>query len=556
MGLLFISLLTASSAFAYTPATREQQVEQTALLTIIAAGSGSDPAIGGPITDGTAGSVLFVTPDEIIAQDNANFFWNDTSNRLGIGTNAPGQSLTVDGTIGILEGGGSPSFHTIFQGGDQSGNVTYTLPTAQGAASSILQNNGSGVMSWATSLPTALTAGSVPFSNGGILTQDNANLFWNDTDNRLGIGTAVPAESLDIIGGSMQLPVTTTTNGQIKQGGNRLLHTFGTNNTFLGRVAGNTTLSGANDNTAVGAQAMGSLTDGDSNTAFGYRSGTNLTTGSYNLAVGTQSLENMTTGTANIAIGVFAGQTINGDGNTAIGFNSLNGGGSGSSNIAIGPNAAQSTSSGSNNTVVGSGAFTANTTSSNSTAVGQQSLKVSTGASNTGMGVNSLLGTTSGTFNVAVGGNAGITNTTGSNNTLIGDQSDVGSNNLTNATAIGYLATVSASNALVLGNGAFVGIGSSSPTEALDVVGSVKITDSGANGGNTPHERIRRSSTTNTSATCAVTCSAGETVTGGGCQNSLALNMADSYPSADDTWSCEYTLATGNCTAWAVCFDY
>lgn len=101
-----------------------------------------------------------------------------------------------------------------------------------------------------------------------------------------------------------------------------------------------------------------------------------------------------------------------------------------------------------------------------------------------------------------------------------------------------------------------VGIGTITPTQTLDVVGTTKVTDAGGAGGNVPHERVRRSSTTNTSATCSVSCSAGETVTGGGCQNSLALNMADNYPSADDTWSCEYTLATGNCTAWAVCFQY
>lgn len=111
-------------------------------------------------------------------------------------------------------------------------------------------------------------------------------------------------------------------------------------------------------------------------------------------------------------------------------------------------------------------------------------------------------------------------------------------------------------NTLINPSSGFVGIGSASPTEILDVVGSAKVTDAGGNGGNVPHERVRRSNTSNASATCAVTCSAGETATGGGCDNTLALNLARSYPSADATWSCEYTLATGDCTAWAVCFDY
>jgi hypothetical protein len=34
-----------------------------------------------------------------IAQDNANFFWDDTNNRLGIGTTSPSTKLVVDGTV-------------------------------------------------------------------------------------------------------------------------------------------------------------------------------------------------------------------------------------------------------------------------------------------------------------------------------------------------------------------------------------------------------------------------------------------------------------------------
>jgi len=48
---------------------------------------------------------------------------------------------------------------------------------------------------------TSFSGGSVIFSNGTILTQDNANLFWDDTNNRLGIGTAAPTVTLDVNGG-------------------------------------------------------------------------------------------------------------------------------------------------------------------------------------------------------------------------------------------------------------------------------------------------------------------------------------------------------------------
>src|SRR3989339_861266 len=47
----------------------------------------------------TQGSVLFAGSGGVIAQDNANFFWDDTNNGLGIGTtNAQGYKLNVEGT--------------------------------------------------------------------------------------------------------------------------------------------------------------------------------------------------------------------------------------------------------------------------------------------------------------------------------------------------------------------------------------------------------------------------------------------------------------------------
>jgi len=44
----------------------------------------------------------------------------------------------------------------------------------------------------------SLTAGSVLFSNGTTIAQDNANLFWDDTSNYLGVGTTTPDRILHI----------------------------------------------------------------------------------------------------------------------------------------------------------------------------------------------------------------------------------------------------------------------------------------------------------------------------------------------------------------------
>jgi len=50
----------------------------------------------------------------------------------------------------------------------------------------------------------ALTSGSILFSNGSTIAQDNANLFWDDTNNRLGIGTATPSARLHLVSGTEQ----------------------------------------------------------------------------------------------------------------------------------------------------------------------------------------------------------------------------------------------------------------------------------------------------------------------------------------------------------------
>ena len=56
-------------------------------------------AIGDTIIGATLGSVFFAGVAGILAQDNTNFFWDDTNNRLGIGTASPGVPLDVVGAI-------------------------------------------------------------------------------------------------------------------------------------------------------------------------------------------------------------------------------------------------------------------------------------------------------------------------------------------------------------------------------------------------------------------------------------------------------------------------
>jgi hypothetical protein len=119
----------------------------------------------------------------------------------------------------------------------------------------------------------------------------------------------------------------------------------------------------------------------------------------------------------------------------------------------VGASAGDTNTSGEHGAFFGTGAGFANTTGNENTLLGFQA------------GTNS----TTGSNLTAVGSSAGVTNLTGSNNTLLGVGADVTVNNLTNATAIGAAAHVSQSNSLVLGSGANVGIGTSTPAARLTV---------------------------------------------------------------------------------------
>jgi len=104
---------------------------------------------------------------------------------IGIGTTSPSAQLHTTGSL-LFSGAGTPALGKVLTS-DASGNATWQDPP------SLPSNNvtGSG------------TATRVAFWDGANTITSNANLYWDNTNNRLGIGTASPNDKLTVADGNM-----------------------------------------------------------------------------------------------------------------------------------------------------------------------------------------------------------------------------------------------------------------------------------------------------------------------------------------------------------------
>jgi hypothetical protein len=140
--------------------------------------------------------------------------------------------------------------------------------------------------------------------------------------------------------------------------------------------------------------------------------------------------------------------------NTALGTSALNNNSGGYNNTALGNQALITNTSGYQNTSVGNSTLTSNNSGYSNTAIGHGALySITTGNSNTAVGQGALQGSNGNeSYNTAVGINAGQSFTGSNNMTFIGNSATQSNNNLSNSTALGSGATVSASNQVKLGN--------------------------------------------------------------------------------------------------------
>jgi hypothetical protein len=190
---------------------------------VVGCAGGGGTSIGGTVTGGTAGSVLFVGSGPVLGQDNANFFWDSTNHRLGIGTAAPAYPLDMTsstaartgnfsnsaasgaGVYSVASGGGAPlAIYGVLTGANPSNGVAI-----YGQANSNTGNTAVGVRGDCSGANTtcygvyATASGASTTNIGGYFTASGAtsNYALVTGSGNVGIGTSTPASALSVNGG-------------------------------------------------------------------------------------------------------------------------------------------------------------------------------------------------------------------------------------------------------------------------------------------------------------------------------------------------------------------
>jgi hypothetical protein len=259
---------------------------------------------------------------------------------VGIGTTLPTELLSLEdgdlllgnstGTASGLQLQGTGSGITTIRAGAQgTSDITLTLPTSLPSANGqVLSSSTTGDLSWITpggggGLTGSGTATRIAFWGPGpgatTNLMDDASLYWDNTNKRLGIGTTSPAASVDVTDGSLRISNTTGTAGQL-----RLQGTGSGISTFQAGAQGTTNLNYTLPTAypTANGQALTASTAGvlSWTTVSGGSSNSWLLTGNAGTTAGTNFLG--TTDAVDLVLGTNGTRrvTVQSDGDVGIGF--------------------------------------------------------------------------------------------------------------------------------------------------------------------------------------------------------------------------------------------
>lgn len=240
--------------------------------------------------------------------------------------------------------------------------IAQNWPDAQGAAGTVLTNDGSGNLGWgagggaggATINPTD---GFLPFRSNATTFADSP--LYRISTNRLGLNSTNSFLYHNLANGNLGI-------------GDLALTRTGTagDNTIVGWQSA-TNLVESSGNTFIGSSVAPLMIDGDENTGVGWFALQSITNGSRNVAIGGSALISVAAGSRNVGIGYDSLASVRNGDNTAIGY------GSGSS-----------VNQGIENTFLGFFADTSVSAVTNSTSIGANSLVSSNNQMVFGAGVS------------------------------------------------------------------------------------------------------------------------------------------------------------------------
>tara|TARA_R110000868_G_scaffold103483_2_gene284994 strand:+ start:4470 stop:7016 length:2547 start_codon:yes stop_codon:yes gene_type:complete len=145
--------------------------------------------IGGVGNLTTVGAVPYVSATGTLNQDPADFFWDATNNRLGIGTNAPGNTLTVVGTGAVIRTTGTNDTAAVYSQFNTSASTGLGYAGVEGSTPGATLT---GTLAYATFISAGSSGSALQLGTpGGI----RATIL---ASGNVGIGTTTPVYLLDV----------------------------------------------------------------------------------------------------------------------------------------------------------------------------------------------------------------------------------------------------------------------------------------------------------------------------------------------------------------------
>ena len=157
----------------YSPSTIDLTSQVTGTLPVGHGGTGTGTAF-------TPGSVVFAGASGIYSQDNANFFWDATNHRLGLGATTPQSNLSVSGGVAIgttyANTNAGASNNLIVQGNVGIGTTLPSQKLEISAPASVTNTNAqSNISAWASNGIRVTGTGNNNNSQDAITYQSSSN---------------------------------------------------------------------------------------------------------------------------------------------------------------------------------------------------------------------------------------------------------------------------------------------------------------------------------------------------------------------------------------------